>query len=196
MLILAVDPGTARSAWVVLEGNAPIQFGIYGNEQLLEMLRNSPRSDCVAAPDRCHLVIEKIQAMGMSVGAEVFETVYWSGQFAEAWSRNGGFVDRVGRRDVKLHLCGTNRAKDVNVRQAIIDRFGGETKAIGSVKCVRCKGRKLVGLGKKRGACDGCGGSGWKNPPGVLHGVGGDVWSAIAVGLTYYDASGAETTGE
>jgi len=31
---------------------------------------------------------------------------------------------RYFRKDIKLHLCGTNKAKDANVRQALIDCLG------------------------------------------------------------------------
>jgi len=57
----------------------------------------------------------------MPVGADVFDTVFWSGRFVEAW---GGDFAMVPRLDVKMHLCHTARAKDGNVRQALIDRFG------------------------------------------------------------------------
>ena len=57
----------------------------------------------------------------MPVGAEVFETVYWSGRFAEAYGVE--HVERITRVDVKMHLCHTSRAKDGNIRQALIDRL-------------------------------------------------------------------------
>ena len=58
----------------------------------------------------------------MAVGAEVFETVHWSGRFTEAlWPTP---VVQLPRRAVKLHLCGSARAKDPNIRQALLDRFG------------------------------------------------------------------------
>jgi hypothetical protein len=63
---------------------------------------------------------------------------------------------RVYRRDVKLELCGNARAKDPHVRQSLIDLYGpGREKAIGT-----------------------------KAKPGPLYGVTGDLWSAVAVGVT------------
>ena len=76
------------------------------------------------------MAMEQIRGYGMIVGAEVFDTCFWSGRFVEAWS---GKFDLIPRRDVKLHLCGSSRAKDSNVRQAVIDRVGpqGTKKAPG-----------------------------------------------------------------
>lgn len=68
------------------------------------------------------LVIEKIASFGMPVGAEVFETVFWSGRFAEAYGIER--VHRITRIEVKNHICHSSRAKDGNIRQALIDRFG------------------------------------------------------------------------
>ena len=47
--------------------------------------------------------------------------------------RSGEFSE-VLRRDVKLHVCQSPRAKDANVRQALLDRFGppGTKKAPGT----------------------------------------------------------------
>jgi hypothetical protein len=95
--------------------------------------------------------------MGMAVGAEVFETCFWSGRFAERWFDNGGTWDRIKRHQVKMHICGNMRAKDANIRTALIDMFGpGKEKAIGT-----------------------------KKNPGPLYGVSGDVWQALAVAVTY-----------
>ncbi len=101
------------------------------------------------------LVVEMIASYGMPVGREVFETCVWVGRFLQAWP---GETERITRGAIKLHLCGSMRAKDANVRQALIDAFGGKDKAIGT-----------------------------KRAPGALHGVSGDVWSALAVAVTYAD---------
>ena len=94
----------------------------------------------------------------MPVGREVFETVYWIGRFAQAAQPVEHTL--VSRGAVKMHLCGSKRAKDSNIRQALIDRFGGSA-AIGR-----------------------------KADPGPLYGISGDVWSALAVAVTWYDTYG------
>ncbi len=68
-------------------------------------------------------------------------------------------VARIKRLEVKIHLCHDSRAKDANIRQAILDRFGGKEKAIGRMAT-----------------------------PGPLMGVSGDLWAALAVAITFWDA--------
>jgi hypothetical protein len=123
--ILAIDPGTAQSGWVLFDGERVLQAGVLPNDQMLMACYSR------AADQADVLAIEKIEAMGMAVGAETFETVHWSGRFYQAWP--GNKVLRVTRRAVKLHLCGSMRAKDPNIRQALIDRLGqpGTKKAPG-----------------------------------------------------------------
>lgn len=73
------------------------------------------------AADR--MAIEMVAHYGMPVGKEVFDTCVWIGRFLQVWPRPDE-VELVYRGDVKLELCGTRRAKDPNVRQALIDRLG------------------------------------------------------------------------
>lgn len=149
-VLLAIDPGPVQSAWLVHNtATGGIRSGTTSlNEVLLEMMRKPP-------PELERVVIEKVEGFGMAVGAEVFETVWWSGRFAEAVFPIP--VDRVSRRTIKLHLCGQMRAKDPNVRQALIDRYGGP---------------------EARGT---------KKAPGPLYGIAGDLWSALAVAVTWAD---------
>ena len=78
------------------------------------------------------LAIEMIASYGMAVGREVFETCVWIGRFKQAYP-DPDAVKLVYRKDVKLHLCGSARAKDANIRQALIDKLGpvGTKKAPG-----------------------------------------------------------------
>lgn len=143
--ILAIDPGSFQSAWLQYDGTRPGAFGITANRVLVKALRTGGLPDVV--------VIEKIESYGMAVGAEVFDTVFWAGRFAEAAERVP--VVMLPRRVVKLTLCGDSRAKDANIRQALLDRFGGSAAV----------GRKAS--------------------PGPLYGISRDVWSALAIAVTY-----------
>jgi hypothetical protein len=124
-VILAIDPGPLQSGFVLFDGRKVHQAGVLANELMLKAVVSGAGLQCPA--DR--LAIEKIEAMGMAVGADVFETVHWSGRFQQAW-REPARVQRVTRRQVKLGLCGNMRAKDPNIRQALIDMLGAPgTKA-------------------------------------------------------------------
>jgi hypothetical protein len=144
--VLAIDPGTSQSAWLRFDGDRPQGFGITANDVLVRALRSGGLPEVV--------VIEKVESYGMAVGAEVFDTVLWAGRFAEAAHRVP--VVLLPRRAVKLALCGDLRAKDANIRQALIDRFGGKDAAVGR-----------------------------KAAPGPLYGISRDVWSALAIAVTY-----------
>jgi hypothetical protein len=156
-VILAIDPGTTQSGWVEydLEQRCVLDSGVFANEDMLERLERGSRAD--------HLAIEMIASYGMAVGREVFETCVWIGRFKQAW-RNPDAVELVYRRDVKLHLCGTSKAKDTNIRQAVIDLFprtgGGKTPQIGT-----------------------------KSQPGPLYGVASHAWPALAVAITATSAA-------
>jgi hypothetical protein len=116
---LAIDPGTTQSGWVVFDGKNVVSCGISPNE---DVLFNAAcfQGDLVA--------IEMIASYGMPVGAEVFETCVWIGRFIEAAKPIEETprikVELIYRRDVKIHLCGSPRAKDGNIRQALIDKLG------------------------------------------------------------------------
>jgi hypothetical protein len=68
-----------------------------------------------------HVACEMIASYGMAVGASTFETCVWIGRFIEV-SRVE--VELIFRKDIKLFLCGTMRAKDANIRQALLDKIG------------------------------------------------------------------------
>jgi hypothetical protein len=120
MKVIAIDPGPEQSAYVWLVNGRAVVYGKVDNHDLLAHLA----LDTSGAP----LVIEKVASFGMPVGAEVFETVYWSGRFAQAWR---GPVERITRHEIKMHFCHSARANDSTIRQAILDRFGGKERAIG-----------------------------------------------------------------
>jgi len=125
--ILAVDPGNEESAWVLLgEDLAPIRFAKENNKKAMESISGiylENVSDFVVY-DPLTVVVEMVASYGMAVGKEVFETCVWIGRFIEQAETYGYKAEKVYRKDVKLNLCGTTKAKDSNIRQALIDRFG------------------------------------------------------------------------
>lgn len=160
MTVFAIDPGYQQSAYVVFDGTSVVTFGTVPNAELLRMISARTRT-------RGHvLVVERIASFGMPVGDEVFETVLWSGRFIQAWTGYRAPLmpwDRVKRHEVKTALCRNSRAKDANIRQALIDRFGpSKEKAIGR-----------------------------RATPGPLYGISGDEWSALAVAVTWWDRHAA-----
>lgn len=155
MDIYAVDPGDEISAVVQYStrSRAPILSLTDTNESIIAFLYTEGR----VTEDT--LVIEEFESYGMAVGREVFRTVWWSGRFYEVW--NGNKI-MLPRRTAKLHLTGQTRARDSEVRTAIIDAFGGKIRAIGK-----------------------------KKTPGPLHGVKGHEWAALALALTHAGHHGA-----
>ena len=151
-MILAIDPGPEQSAYVLYCDHAIEDAAKVPNADLLAKLHD--RAGSFEFADVC--VIEMIASYGMPVGREVFETCVWIGRFAEAWGCLPP-AELITRGAVKMHLCGSMRAKDSNIRTALLDMFGGKN-AIGTKKL-----------------------------PGLLYGLSGDMWSALAVAVTYAD---------
>jgi len=112
MTILALDPGTTDTAFVLWDGRRILDAGHFPNAEIRQVLIGR-EYDAVAT--------EMIASYGMAVGKEVFETCVWIGRFLEIAHTE---TRLCYRRDVKLHLCHSPRAKDANVRQALIDRLG------------------------------------------------------------------------
>jgi hypothetical protein len=115
-VIIALDPGTRETGWVLFDGKRVLRSGVDANDAVLAMLAEHRPSDC-------RLATETFQSMGMAVGQEVFETCIWIGRFVQAWHTPAEVI-RIKRTQVKLQLCGTTRAKDANVRRAVMDAVG------------------------------------------------------------------------
>jgi hypothetical protein len=114
--ILAIDPGTVQSAWLLWDGHTILGMGLEPNTVLLARLSDQT--------DAQELHIEMVASYGMPVGKTVFETVLWIGRFVQIFEGQGKAVHLVYRQAVKLHHCRSVRAKDSNIRQALIDKYG------------------------------------------------------------------------
>ena len=132
--ILAIDPGTFDSAFVYWDAQEKkiLNKGILSNEDLLHYIIDyyKPGSNTDV------MVIEGIASYGMSVGASVFSTCVWIGRF---WQASRYPVHLIYRKEVKSFLCGSMKAKDSNIRQALIDLIGpqGTKKAPGPTHGVK-----------------------------------------------------------
>jgi len=150
-IILGIDPGTNETGWAMYdsEKHTVLDCGIEENDRMEGLLDGGLEAEI-------H-VVEWIESFGMPVGKEVFETVYFIGRISMIKP-----LKRITRRQVKLNLCNSSRAKDTNVRAAILDRFepigGGKTPVIGT-----------------------------KKQRGPLYGVTSHKVSALAVAMTYAD---------
>ena len=156
MKVLAIDPGNQQSAWCMIDGETlrPLFFDKEENQVVLTAVQHIPY-------DR--IVIERVASYGMAVGRDVFETCEWVGRFTQAARVP---PDYVYRQEEKLHICGDSRAKDTNIRRALIDRFAQH---------------------------DLKNGKGTKKNPDWFYGFSADVWAAYAVGITYIETSKKDT---
>ena len=155
-MILAIDPGNIESAYCIIEKETykPLEFGKIENNNLLERISMFKDIECI--------VVEKVASYGMAVGQTVFDTCEWYGRFIQKYcdTHEEFKINYVYRKEVKLNLCNSSKAKDSNVRQALIDRFA---------------------------KFDFKNGKGKKATPDSFYGFSKDVWSAFAVGCTYLD---------
>ena len=124
--IIAIDPGNVESAYVVMrDSDGIIEKGKIDNDSMLQKVYEFHEF----YPD-CELYIEMVASYGMAVGKSVFDTVFWIGRFFQAYYKEPKLIYR---KDVKMHHCNSMRAKDGNIRQALIDKYGepGTKKAQG-----------------------------------------------------------------
>ncbi len=173
MIIIAIDPGPVESGFVILEADtfpAQIYFSGKMDEIEIEKQIKGVWSNCKfkGLDDELWAAIEMPACYGMAVGKSVFDTCAVVGHFEEFFQSLGIPSVRVYRKQkspegiesVVMSLCKNSRAKDSNVRQALIDLY----PATG--------GGKIPQIGTKKN-------------PGPLYGVSKDIWAALAVGITY-----------
>lgn len=161
--VLGIDPGTYESAYVLINGLKLYDFGKVVNQELINIIREIPDPMCE------FMAIEMPASYGMAVGREVFATCLWAGRFYQygilryfkpylVYRKAKNYEDDIP--GVATEICKDQKANDSNIRKAIIDMYppegGGSIPQIGT-----------------------------KKQPGPLYGVKADVWSALAVALTF-----------
>lgn len=164
-MIFAIDPGNEYSAYVLANDDLSIvDKGKVKNNELLEIiyetfLMHVENGKIKSNVD--HVAIEMVASYGMAVGKDVFETCVWIGRFYQAIYEQTNIKPKfIYRKDEKMCLCHSMKAKDSNIVQALIDRFAPGTSNKGK---------------------------GTKKEPGYFYGFKKDIWQAYAVLVTYHD---------
>lgn len=164
--IFSIDAGNIQSAYCILDKNLkPIKFGKVTNEELLEIIQNEVhlvrKADGTYGANIDHFALEMVASYGLTVGKEVFDTCLWVGRFYQAIVEQGNVQPTlIYRKDEKMALCGFMRAKDSNIRHALIERFA---------------------------KFDFKNGKGTKKNPDWFYGFRVDIWAAYAVAIAYND---------
>ena len=124
--VLAVDPGTTHSAFVILEvfQDAPSQILEHSkvdNELMLALIKDR---------DYDTFAIEKIVSYGFKVGQTTFDTCEWSGRFIQAATDRDKPVERLKRKSVVAHCTGLATNGDTAVRAAMVAIYGEVPKLV------------------------------------------------------------------
>ena len=172
MKLIAIDPGTYRSALVVVETNHPKGLGPWGFKLIeTNTLDNHCLSQRLASKDALEgvqrLVVEQIKSYGNTLGDSILETVYWYGRFVQAWNQDFTLIPRK----TILRLLGLeSRSNDSNTRRHVLDRVGEWERSIGR-------------FGGNNNALV----VGTKDDPGTLYHVTKDEWQALALAFGYLE---------
>lgn len=157
MAFIGIDPGNIESAYVVVEDDLSkvLEKGKVENHELMKLLTRFKLTY-----DIRYVAIEMIASYGMAVGASVFDTCVWIGRFKEHCLKLLWEVEFVYRKEEKMLLCNSMKAKDSNIRQALVDRFAPNTPNKGK---------------------------GYKSNPGFFYGFKSDIYAALAVACVFYE---------
>ena len=163
MNIIGIDPGTNESGGVIYDEatHTVVSSGVWPNDSVRNHLRGHMWGT---------VVVERIVSMGMQIGQTTIDTIQFIGRIQEICEHEGLDFQTLTRGAVKLHLCGTARAKDPNVRSVVKDRFPHTGGGADPVK-------------------------GTKKQPGPLYGVSSHCWQALALAITYCETNRARREG-
>jgi len=161
--VLAIDPGSEFSAYVVIDTKTyePLTIGKVHNTDLLEFIDEYINA-INSSKYQIDTVIEMVASYGMAVGQTVFDTCVWVGRFVEA---NDWEVDLMYRKDVKKAFNkdlpkGEKVTNDSSIINYLANRFAPNEPNRGKGK---------------------------KDSPSWFYGFKADIWQAYAVGVAYID---------
>ncbi len=160
MKIIGIDPGPIESGYVIIDVKDP-QFMQMDNINNYDLANYLPFLVVNNAPVK--FAIEIIESFGMPIGKSTMDTIEWIGKFTYIIENIIGKQQniechRIGRREVKLILCGVITAKSKHINESLRNRYG------------------YYGSGVT--------GKGTKADPGPLYSISEHTWPALAVAET------------
>lgn len=174
MKIMAIDPGTTESAYVILDDQYQIlSADKVGNDVVLSIIADAPGLDAV--------IIEDIEprynstdrsAAGAVMGQSTIETIKAFGRFSWQAALRGLTVGSIFRRDERSCLIPTKRNGLPPLPETAPKHADGQIRA--------SLIRRFARHDKERGR-------GTKANPDTFYGFHGDMWQAMAVGVTWLD---------
>lgn len=131
MNILSIDPGCEFSGLLYWhEGAVKLKNAKAFNPWILENVLAGMSLNCEwdffkqNPPDVVAVEMIAHYGTGMPAGKTVFDTCVWIGKFLHAAEIQRIKTRLILRATIKAHLCGSTRAKDANVAQALRDKYG------------------------------------------------------------------------
>lgn len=174
MKIMAIDPGTTESAYVILDDQYQIiSADKVGNDVVLSIIADAPGLDAV--------IIEDIEprysstdrsAAGAVMGQSTIETIKAFGRFSLQAALRGLMVGSIFRRDERSCLIPTKRNGLPPLPETAPKHADGQIRA--------SLIRRFARHDQERGR-------GTKANPDTFYGFHGDMWQAMAVGVTWLD---------
>lgn len=174
MKIMAIDPGTTESAYVILDDQYQIiSADKVGNDVVLSIIADAPGLDAV--------IIEDIEprysstdrsAAGAVMGQSTIETIKAFGRFSWQAALRGLMVGSIFRRDERSCLIPTKRNGLPPLPETAPKHADGQIRA--------SLIRRFARHDQERGR-------GTKANPDTFYGFHGDMWQAMAVGVTWLD---------
>lgn len=174
MKIMAIDPGTTESAYVILDDQYQIlSADKVGNDVILSIIADAPGLDAV--------IIEDIEprysstdrsAAGAVMGQSTIETIKAFGRFSWQAALRGLMVGSIFRRDERSCLIPTKRNGLPPLPETAPKHADGQIRA--------SLIRRFARHDQERGR-------GTKANPDTFYGFHGDMWQAMAVGVTWLD---------
>ena len=106
MNLLAIDPGSEQSAFVITDGERIYGRGICANEVIVQDIGPGPKWRDMQRPQ--HLAIETLHTRGMPTAQQEMDMQLWAGRFIQA---AGLPFTKIRRIDEKIVLCGSGEQK-------------------------------------------------------------------------------------